>query len=145
MRPEAAKECYVDLLRASGYRTGHYGKWHTKLSKGSKPQDHFDEFEDIGRDLYYESQPDGSVRHETEIIVDRGIEFVKSRPKNAFVCRGTDTNGTGSRLSLCKTSPLVQEVRRLGASQNLPAPRVSDLLMPACRMAEISHCVEKRS
>jgi len=82
VRPEAAKEFYVDLLRASGYRTGHYGKWHTKLPKGDKPQDHFDVFEDIGRNPYYKPQPDGSVRHETDIIVDRGIEFVKSQPKD---------------------------------------------------------------
>ncbi|MEZ5387479.1 MAG: sulfatase-like hydrolase/transferase [Prosthecobacter sp.] len=78
---EAAKEFYVDLLRANGYRTGHYGKWHTKLPKGGKPEDHFDEFEAIGRNPYYKPQPDGSVRHETEIIVDRGIEFLKSQPK----------------------------------------------------------------
>lgn len=82
VKPEAAKEFYVDLLRANGYRTGHYGKWHTKLPKGNKPQDHFDEFEDIGRNPYYKPQPDGSVRHETEIIVDRGIEFLKNQPKD---------------------------------------------------------------
>ena len=79
--PEAAKEFYTDLLRANGYRTGHYGKWHTKLPKGNNPEDHFDEFEAIGRNPFYKPQPDGSVRHETELIVDRGIEFVKSQPK----------------------------------------------------------------
>ena len=80
--PEAAKEFYVDLLRANGYRTGHYGKWHTKLPKGNKPEDHFDEFEAIGRNPFYKLQPDGSLRHETDIIVDRGIEFVKQQPKD---------------------------------------------------------------
>ena len=81
VKPEAAKEFYTDLLRGAGYRTGHYGKWHTKLPKGNNPEDHFDEFEAIGRNPFYKPQPDGSVRHETDIIVDKGIEFVKSQPK----------------------------------------------------------------
>ena len=29
---------------------------------------------------FYKKQADGSLRHETELIVDRGIEFVKSQP-----------------------------------------------------------------
>lgn len=80
--PEAAKEFYTDILRANGYRTGHYGKWHTKLPKGNQPEDHFDEFEAISRNPFYKPQPDGSVRHETDIIVDKGIEFVKNQPKD---------------------------------------------------------------
>jgi choline-sulfatase len=30
----------------------------------------------------YKKQPDGSLRHETDLIVDRGIEFVKQQPKD---------------------------------------------------------------
>jgi choline-sulfatase len=81
-RPEVSKSLYTDILRENGYRTGHYGKWHTKLAKGDKPQAHFDEYEDIGRNPYYKKQPDGSMRHETELIIDRGIEFVKKQPKD---------------------------------------------------------------
>ncbi len=76
------KTFYTDLLRTQGYRTGHFGKWHTKLPKGSKPGDHFDAFEDIGRNPYFKKQPDGTLRHETDLIVDRGIEFVKQQPKD---------------------------------------------------------------
>ncbi|MEN3942894.1 sulfatase-like hydrolase/transferase [Prosthecobacter sp. SYSU 5D2] len=81
-RPEVSKSLYTDILRENGYRTGHYGKWHTKLAKGDKPARHFDEFEDIGRNPFYKKQPDGSMRHETELIIDRGIEFVKNQPKD---------------------------------------------------------------
>ena len=80
-RPEAVKTFYTDILRANGYRTAHFGKWHTKLPKGNNPQDHFDEFEVIGRNPFYKKQPDGSLRHETEVIVDRGIEFIQNQPK----------------------------------------------------------------
>lgn len=80
-RPEAVERLYSDILRENGYRTGYFGKWHAKMPKGYRRQDHFDEFEAIGRNPFYKKQPDGSLRHETELIVDRGIAFVKSQPK----------------------------------------------------------------
>ncbi|MEQ8856499.1 MAG: sulfatase-like hydrolase/transferase [Gimesia sp.] len=80
-RPDAVQTLYTDLLREQGYRTGFYGKWHAKMPKDFKREGHFDEFEAISRNPYYKKQPDGSLRHETELIVDRGIEFVKSQPK----------------------------------------------------------------
>lgn len=81
-RPEVSRTLYTDLLREHGYRTGHYGKWHTKLAKGDKPEAHFDEYEAITRNPFYKKQPDGSLRHETELIIDRGIEFLKKQPKD---------------------------------------------------------------
>ncbi len=81
-RPDAVESLYPDILRENGYRTGYFGKWHAKMPKGYKKEDHFDEFEAIGRNPFYKKQPDGSLRHETEVIVDRGIEFVKSQPKD---------------------------------------------------------------
>ncbi len=80
-RPEAVETLYSDILRANGYRTGYFGKWHAKMPKGYVREDHFDEFEAIGRNPFYKVQPDGTLRHETEVIVDRGIEFVKNQPK----------------------------------------------------------------
>jgi choline-sulfatase len=73
---------YSDILREHGYRTGYFGKWHAKMPNGYRREDHFDEFEAISRNPFYKKQADGSLRHETEVIVDRGIEFVKSQPKD---------------------------------------------------------------
>ena len=81
-RPEAVSTLYSDLLREAGYRTGYFGKWHAKMPKDFKREDHFDEFESIGRNPFYKKQPDGSLRHETEVIVDHGIEFLKSQPRD---------------------------------------------------------------
>lgn len=81
-RPDAVETLYSDILRQNGYRTGYFGKWHAKMPKGFQKEKHFDEFEAISRNPYYKKQPDGSLRHETELIVDRGIEFVKSQPKD---------------------------------------------------------------
>lgn len=80
-RADAVETLYSDILRENGYRTGYFGKWHAKMPSGYRNADHFDEFEAIGRNPYYKKQPDGSLRHETELIVDRGIEFVKSQPQ----------------------------------------------------------------
>ncbi len=81
-RPDAVETLYTDLLRKNGYRTGQFGKWHAKMPKGYKKEDHFDEMEVIGRNPFYKKQPDGSLRHATEVIVDRGIEFIKNQPKD---------------------------------------------------------------
>ena len=81
-RAEAIETLYSDLLRDGGYRTGFFGKWHAKMPKGYVPADHFDEFEAISRNPFYKTLPDGSLRHETELIVDRGIEFLKNHPKD---------------------------------------------------------------
>ena len=79
--PEAVENLYPDILRANGYRTGYYGKWHAKMPKGFVKEDHFDEFEAIGRNPFYKKMPDNTFRHETELIVDRGIEFIQNQPK----------------------------------------------------------------
>lgn len=81
-RADAAEKLYTDILRENGYRVGFFGKWHAKMPKGYRQQDHFDEFEAIFRNPFYKKQPDGSLRHETELIVDRGIDFVKRHPKD---------------------------------------------------------------
>lgn len=81
-RPDAVAELYSDILRQEGYRTGYFGKWHAKMPPGYRRQDHFDEMEVIGRNPFYKQQPDGSLRHETEVIVDRGIDFIRSQPKD---------------------------------------------------------------
>ena len=81
-RPEAVETLVSDILRQHGYRTGYYGKWHAKMPNGYRPQDHFDEFQAIGRNPYYKPMPDGTLRHETELIVDRGIEFLRNQPRD---------------------------------------------------------------
>ena len=81
-RPDVAETLVSDLLRAAGYRTGFFGKWNAMMPPGYDPAAHFDEFEAVTRSPYYKTQPDGSLRHETEIVVDRGIAFLEGQPKD---------------------------------------------------------------
>ncbi|MEM6692438.1 MAG: sulfatase-like hydrolase/transferase, partial [Planctomycetota bacterium] len=78
-RAEAVEMLVSDHLRNAGYRTGYFGKWHAKMPKGFVREDHFDEFEAISRNPYYKKQTDGSVVHETDLIIDRGIEFLRNQ------------------------------------------------------------------
>lgn len=81
VKPEALTTMFPVVLRDAGYRTGHFGKWHMKAPAGFKPEEQYDEYEAIGRNPYIKTLPDGSKRHETDIVCDRGIDFIKSQPQ----------------------------------------------------------------
>ncbi|MEW4489008.1 sulfatase-like hydrolase/transferase [Thalassoglobus sp. JC818] len=129
-RADVAQTLYSDLLRANGYRTGYFGKWHAKMPQGYRPQDHFDDFEAIGRNPFYKKQPDGSLRHETEVIVDRGIEFIKSQPEGKpfalnmwfNACHAEDSD----RRPGIGHFPWPRAVDGMYDDVTIPAPRLSD-------------------
>src|SRR5579872_1970742 len=45
VKASALKPIYPVELRAAGYRTGFFGKWHTQIPPGFVPKAQFDEFE----------------------------------------------------------------------------------------------------
>lgn len=79
-RSEAVRMLFTDVLKEAGYRSGFFGKWHAKMPEDFKPKEHFDVFEPIQRNPYYKKQADGSLIHETDLIVDRGVEFIRNQP-----------------------------------------------------------------
>ena len=79
VRQDALTAMFPDLLRDAGYRTGLFGKWHAKMPKGFRPEEHFEAYEKIFRRPYFKSMPDGTRRHTTELIADRGIEFLRTQ------------------------------------------------------------------
>ena len=129
-RADAVQTLYTDILRDAGYRTGYFGKWHAKMPKGYEKEDHFDEFEAIGRNPFYKVQADGSLRHETELIVDRGIDFVKRHPKDKpfalnlwfNACHAEDSD----RRPGIGHFPWPQAVNGMFDGYKMPMPRLND-------------------
>lgn len=129
-RPEAVETLYSDLLRSAGYRTGYFGKWHATMPPGFRREDHFDEFEAIGRNPFLKKQPDGSLRHETDLIVDRGIEFIRNQPKDKpfalnmwfNACHAED----GDRRPGIGHFTWPQSSNGLYEDREMPTPRLND-------------------
>jgi len=131
VKPEVLTELFPDLLRDAGYRTALYGKWHAKMPKGFKPEEHFDEYERIFRNPYFKTMPDGSKRHETELICDRGIEFLKSQ-------RGKDDPFC---LNLWFNAGHAEDNDRVPGTGHYPWPRAmdgkyDDIEIPAPRLSD---------
>jgi len=76
------------LLREAGYRTGFYGKQHVKFAEGNKAalERMFDDHRVYNGGPHFVAQADGSKRHSAEVIGDRSVEFISSRPKDRPFC-----------------------------------------------------------
>ena len=78
---------YPALLKAAGYRTGFIGKFGIESDGYMNVEseeatldamfDHFDDFEHWGPDNYFERQPDGSLRHLTDVTGDKIVDFLR--------------------------------------------------------------------
>ena len=76
------------LLREAGYRTGFFGKQHVRFQEGNTKAMNrmFDVHGRIGRKPYFKKQPDGSRRHEAELIGDRSVEFLNGQSADRPFC-----------------------------------------------------------
>lgn len=84
-------ESYPVLLRKAGYRTGFVGKFGVRVPRGATGR-MFDSFVPLGRNPYFKKQPDGSVRHVTEIAGDRAIEFLRGCSQEQPFCLSVSFN-----------------------------------------------------
>ncbi len=83
---EAAETIYPKLLQQAGYRNGFFGKWHARMPRGFNQAQFFDRYENIFRNPYFKKLPDGTLRHETDLIGDRAVEFLRSQPDDQPFC-----------------------------------------------------------
>lgn len=81
LEPREIAQSYPVRLRAAGYRTGFVGKFGVGAGRGAREK-MFDYFKPMNRSPYFKKQPDGSLRHETEIDGDLAIKFLQSQPKD---------------------------------------------------------------
>jgi len=91
--PQLCASSYFAVLKRHGYRTGHLGKEHVSIAKASAAA-MWDVRRKLGRRPYFKTQADGSTRHETQILGDWGIEFLKEQPADKPFCLTISFNAT---------------------------------------------------
>lgn len=91
--PELCATSYFAVLKEAGYRTGHLGKEHVNIANESAAL-MWDVRQKIGRKPYFKEMDDGSSRHETQILGDWGIDFIKEQPKDQPFCLQISFNAT---------------------------------------------------
>jgi arylsulfatase A-like enzyme len=84
LSPDAFKETYPAILRATGYHTGFIGKYGIGTSVPESEFDFSAAYADQGH--YWNKEPDGSISHITAKNGDQAIEFLKTRPKQRPFC-----------------------------------------------------------
>ncbi|VGO11486.1 Arylsulfatase [Pontiella desulfatans] len=84
---------YPAYLKANGYRTGFAGKFGFRYAAKDKEQQ-FDFFKPYSLHPFLKKQPDGSLRHETDLCADAAIEFIKTNPKGQPFCMSVSFNAT---------------------------------------------------
>ncbi|MGI9470380.1 MAG: sulfatase-like hydrolase/transferase, partial [Rubripirellula sp.] len=91
--PKLCDTSYFTVLKNAGYRTGHLGKEHVSIDADSAAK-MFDVRRKIGRRPYFKPQDDGTERHETQILGDWGVEFLREQPQGQPFCLTVSFNAT---------------------------------------------------
>jgi len=115
------------LLRQAGYRTGFIGKYGVK-TQGKPESRMFDFFKPHGHGFH--KQPDGTLRHETEVAGDRAIEFLQGHPKGKPFCLSISFNAVhavdGDKRPGIGHYPWPKAVDGMYEDITIPPPRLSD-------------------
>jgi arylsulfatase A-like enzyme len=121
---------YPALLRAAGYRTGFVGKYGIKAEGAEEAEATMFDF---CRKLYQpflKEQPDGTLRHETELCGDAGIKFVRATPEGTPFCLSISFNAThaadGDKRPGVGHYPWPKAVDGMYEDVDIPPPRLAD-------------------
>lgn len=126
IKEKHAVTSYPPLLRKAGYRTGFIGKFGVNAGKDMKSV-MFDYFRPIGRSPYFKKQPDGTMRHETELAGDNAIEFISTNPAGKPFCLSISFNAVHAEDGDKKNHfPWPKAVDGMYDDVDIPAPRLSD-------------------
>ena len=95
---EYAADSYPARLKAAGYRTGFVGKFGVaigggmNMGGGGDASAMFDSVRVLGRNPYYKPQPDGTLRHVTDIAGDASAAFIRDVPNGTPLCLSLSFN-----------------------------------------------------
>jgi arylsulfatase A-like enzyme len=126
MKAEHTAASYPALLREAGYRTGFVGKFGVGVRPGARER-MFDYFAPLGRNPYFKKQPDGSLRHVTEIAGDKAVEFLQSCDKSQPFCLSVSFNASHAEDSDKENHfPWPKAVDGLYDDLTMPPPKLDD-------------------
>lgn len=114
---------YPALLQKNGYRTGFCGKYGIRPTQ----DEYFDAFKAINRNPYFHEQPDGSLRHESELCGDFAEQFIAD--SEGPFCLSVSFNAAHAedqdRRPAIGHYPWPKAVDGLYEDVDIPAPRLS--------------------
>ncbi len=123
---EHATASYPAVLRKAGYRTGFIGKFGVGVAGDSKSA-MFDYFQQLNQSPYFKKQPDGSLRHLSEIAGDHAIEFIRAGAGGKPFCLSVSFNAVHATDGDKKNHyPWPKAVDGMYDDVDIPAPRLSD-------------------
>jgi arylsulfatase A-like enzyme len=131
-RPPLASELvassYPARLRDAGYRTGFVGKLGVSVEGGRDGVARmFDSFVPLGRTPYRKVQPDGTVRHETDLAGDAAVAFLEDAPGDRPFCLSVSFNAAHAEDGdLVDHYPPCDAERALLEGVPMPPPRLDD-------------------
>ena len=127
--PALCESSYFAVLKKAGYRTGHLGKEHVNI-EGDSARLMWDVRQRIGRKPYFKEQPDGTMRHETQILGDWAIDFLKEQPKDQPFCLQVSFNAThaedGDKRPGIGHFPWPKVTDGMYEDQQMPLPPLND-------------------
>ncbi len=91
LRSEYTAISYPTLLKQSGYYTGFVGKFGVEVQNGVQKQ-MFDYFKPLFRTPYWKKQPDGSLKHLTDIEGENAIAFLDTVKPGTPFCLSVSFN-----------------------------------------------------
>ena len=120
---------YPILLRKSGYKTGFIGKFGVNVQQKDR-EAMFDFFNPIGRAPFFKPQPDGSLRHESELAGDSAIAFIDQHKGIGPFCLSVSFNAAhaedGDKRPGIGHFPWPKAVDGLYEDVPIKEPRLSD-------------------
>ena len=130
LRTQFADISYPALLRAAGYRTGLIGKFGITVENEKvnleKMFDAFDNFEHWGPDGYFVRQPDGGMKHLTDVTDEKAINFLRECKPDQPFCLSISFNAAHAQDNDPQQYFWPESVDHLYQDATIPEPENSD-------------------
>ena len=126
IQPEFITTSYPVVLKKAGYQMAFYGKTHFKVEADQQKM-MFDELIQVGRNPFHKKMPDGSLKHETDIIADHAIDYIKRQSAEEPFFVALNFNATHAEDSDKKDHfPYPESAAHLYTDMKMPLPRLHD-------------------